>query len=282
MKTILLALLLLCIASLLMAGFNFSEMGANAQSINSSWTFSITGLVSNPSNFTLGDLQSMPQTTVSASLYCVSSPITVLEQGNWQGVKLWTLLMQAGISTSAIKIALHAIDGFSCDLTIDDAKSDNIIVAYTLNGQALSEVVRLVVPYHWGYKWINQITSIEAVDFDYKGTYESQGYTDDGVITQPVPIFPSFSNTPHTSTPKPTNPLTTTPKTSSSQPSTSSTTSPPFQTSPTSNLTATVFWAIGIVGAILIALAVFAVVLRRRKKTCNASTVEVTPVTTNS
>lgn len=281
MKKILLPLIIIC-ASFLIAGFNFSEMGAvNAQSINSSWTFSITGLVSNPLNFTLADLQSMPQTNVSASLYCVSSPSTVLEQGNWQGVKLWTLLTQAGISSSAIKIALHAIDGFSCDLTIDDAKSDNIIVAYTLNGQALSEVVRLVVPFHWGYKWINQITNIEAVDFDYKGTYESSGYSDDGVVTQPVPTFPSFSYIPSTSTPTPTNILTTTPKTSSNQPSIPSAISPSSQTTSQMSNLIPVFWTIGIVGVILITLVVFALILRRKKKTGDASTGGVTPVTTN-
>jgi DMSO/TMAO reductase YedYZ molybdopterin-dependent catalytic subunit len=204
----------------------------------------------------------MTQTNVSAVLVCVSSSTTVLEQGNWQGVKLWTLLTQAGISSSAIKIALHAIDGFSCDLTIEVAKSDNIIVAYLLNGQPLSEVVRLVVPFHWGYKWINQITSIEAVDYDYKGTYESQGYSDDGVITAPVPTLHSYSTPPPTSNPTPTNPQTTTPTGSPSQ-----STSPSPTSSPTleqSNLNGTIFWVTGIVAAILIAVAVSALVLRRK------------------
>jgi|WetSurMetagenome_2_1015567.scaffolds.fasta_scaffold109568_2 hypothetical protein len=260
-KAILSTLIVFFAASFLMSGISYAEIGVDAQSINPSWKFSITGLVSNPSNFTLAELQSMPQTNVLASLYCVSSPTIVLEQGSWQGVKLWTLLTQAGISTSAFKIALHAIDGFSCDLTIEDAKSDNIIVAYTLNGQALSEVVRLVVPYHWGYKWINQIINIEAVDFDYKGTYESQGYSDDGAITQPIPTFPSFSNSPSTSNPSPTNTITTTPSVSPN-PSTSSNTISP--TSAPSNVNSTVFWEIGIVAAILLAFAVSALILRRR------------------
>ncbi len=262
MKKILFALVLLFIASFLMAGFSSTEIGVKAQSFNPSWKFSITGLVSNPSNFTLADLQNMTQTNVSAVLVCVSSPTTVLEQGNWQGVKLWTLLTQAGISSSASKIAMHAIDSFSTDLTIDDAKNDNIIVAYMLNDQPLSEVVRLVVPFHWGYKWINQITSIEAVDYDYKGTYESSGYTDDGVITAPVPTFPSYSNPPPTSNPTPTNPQTTTPT-----PSPNHSTSPSTTESPTpeqSKITGTIFWVTGVVIAILIAVAVSALVLRRR------------------
>jgi hypothetical protein len=262
MKKILFTLVLLFIASFLIMGFSSTEIGVNAQSFNPSWQFSITGLVSSPSNFTLANLQNMTQTNVSAVLVCVSSPTTVLEQGNWQGVKLWTLLTQAGISSSASKIALHAIDGFSCDLTIDVAKSDNTIVAYMLNGQPLSEVVRLVVPFHWGYKWINQITSIEAVDYDYKGTYESQGYSDDGVITAPVPTLPSISNSPPTSKPTPTNPQTITPTGSPNQSSSPSATANP--TLEKSNLNDTIFWVTGIVAAILIAVAVSALVLRRK------------------
>jgi hypothetical protein len=262
MTKILFTLVLLFIASFLIADFSSTEIGVNAQSFNPSWQFSITGLVSNPSNFTLANLQNMTQTTVPAVLVCVSSPTTVLEQGNWQGVKLWTLLTQAGISSSASKIALHAIDGFSTDLTIDVAKSDNIIVAYMLDGQPLSEVVRLVVPFHWGYKWINQITSIEAVDNDYKGTYESQGYTDDGVITAPVPTLPTYSNPPPTFTSTPTNPQTTTPNGSPNQSSTPSSTA--SSTLERSNLNGVIFWVIGIVAAILVAVAVSALVLRRK------------------
>ena len=260
MKKILCALVLLFIASFLITGFSSTKIGVNAQSFNPSWQFSITGLVSNPLNFTLADLQNMTQTNVPAVLVCVSSPTTVLEQGNWQGVKLWTLLTQAGISSTASKIAMHAIDGFSTDLTIDVAQSDNIIVAYTLDGQPLSEVVRLVVPFHYGYKWINQITSIEAVDYDYKGTYESAGYTDDGVITAPVPTIPSYSNPPPTSNPTPTNSQTTTPTSSPNQSSSPSATASPTLEQP--NLNGAIFWAT--VAAILIVVAVSALVLRRK------------------
>jgi hypothetical protein len=39
--------------------------------------------------------------------------------------------------------------------------------------------LRLVVPGKWGYKWISRLTEISLVDFDFKGTYESQGYSDE-------------------------------------------------------------------------------------------------------
>ena len=113
--------------------------------LNSSWQINISGLVSQPFSISLATMQGMSQTNVSATLFCVSAPTIPLEGGVWQGVKLWTLLSQAGISSSAIKIAFYANDGFSTDLTVDVAQDPDIIVAYMLNGAPLSpgEIARL-------------------------------------------------------------------------------------------------------------------------------------------
>ena len=110
------ALTILLMASMVLTAFSYAQFNVRAESESQ---IRINGLVSHPFNFTLADLQAMPQTTVQATLFCVSAPTTPLEKGNWRGVKLWTLLSQAGISSSATKIAFYASDGFSTDLTID-------------------------------------------------------------------------------------------------------------------------------------------------------------------
>jgi DMSO/TMAO reductase YedYZ molybdopterin-dependent catalytic subunit len=172
--------------SAIFASFNCASFTVHAESTNSTGQVSISGLVNQPLNFTLAALEAMPQTTISASLYCVDSPTDAVEQGAWQGVKLWTLINETGPKPEATKIAFHASDGYSTDLTIDLAKSDNIILAYAINDAPLSEVLRLVVPGHWGYKWISQVTSIELVNYNFKGTWENQGYSDDASIGQPI------------------------------------------------------------------------------------------------
>ena len=239
---------------------------------NNSWQISVSGLVSQPLNFTLANLQAMPQTNVITTLFCVSAPTIALEGGTWQGVKLGTLLNQAGISSSATKIAFYASDGFSTDLTVDVAENDNIIVAYLLDGTPLSsgEVVRLVVPGHYGYKWIDQITNIVAVDSDYKGTYESQGYPDDGLLTStnlphpPTPYIPY----PPSFTPTPVSSQTNSPKqASSTSPTISSTKNSTQITASAPNLITKNLQVIGItVGAILIATVAIALVLKRKKR----------------
>jgi len=146
---------------------------------NPEWPLVVDGLVESPLNLTLGDLVAMPATTVYAQLYCVGLPTTPLAQGNWTGVRLGFLLEQAGASPEAVKVAFYATDGFTTDLPLTTAMRDDIIVAYERDGEALAENLRLVVPCKWGYKWIRDLTHIELVDYDFLGTYESVGYSDE-------------------------------------------------------------------------------------------------------
>jgi DMSO/TMAO reductase YedYZ molybdopterin-dependent catalytic subunit len=125
----------------------------------------------------------MPKTTVNAVLYCVDYPSSPVAQGNWTGVKLNLLLEEAGISSGAVKVAFTATDGYTTDLTVQTAMRQDIIIAYQLNGQSLSEGLRLVVPGKWGYKWISGIGQIELVNFDFKGFWESRGYSDEADIS---------------------------------------------------------------------------------------------------
>ncbi len=176
-------MLILC---LILTSFSSGIFTARASSSDSVWQLSVSGLVNNPSTFTLTDLKAMSQTTVSAELYCVDFPFTVVTSGNWVGVKLSTLLNEAGgIQAGAIKVAFYANDGYSTDLTIEAANSDNIILAYAKDNSSLNEVLRLVVPGHWGYKWIAQVVNIEIVNYNFMGKWETLGYSDSGDVNDP-------------------------------------------------------------------------------------------------
>jgi len=57
-----------------------------------------------------------------------------------------------------------------------------VILAYKINGSVLPDVhgypIRMVVPDKYGMKWAKLITEIELVDYDFKGYWESQGWSD--------------------------------------------------------------------------------------------------------
>ena len=155
------------------------------------WQITVTGLVEQPLNLSLAELVAMPQTSLYAEIVCVGPPARVVEEGNWTGVNLSLLLETAGVSPNAIKVAFHASDGFTTDLTVETAMSEGIILAYEKDGVPLDEMLRLVVPGKWGYKWISYLEVIELVDYDFLGYWEGHGYPDAAVVGEEIPEFSS-------------------------------------------------------------------------------------------
>jgi DMSO/TMAO reductase YedYZ molybdopterin-dependent catalytic subunit len=174
-KTVILAVIVLVLT---ISGTVYGIMQMNTPTRGSARRLFIQGLVQNSQNLTMNDIQAMPKTTVNAQLVCVDLPAAPIASGNWTGVQLAYLLQQAQVNETAIKVAFYADDGYTTDLTLQDAMNENIIIAYELNGKSLAEGLRLVVPGRWGYKWISHLSTIELVNYDFKGTWESKGYQD--------------------------------------------------------------------------------------------------------
>jgi len=153
------------------------------------WVLSVGGYVERPYNLSYSELLTLPSAVVEAKLYCVDSPppLPPLYEGAWKGVQLRTILERGRVKKNAVKIAFYAADGFTSDLSVEDAMYEEVIVAYELNGLPIEGGVRLppnrlVVPGKWGYKWIAGIVRIEAVDYDFLGVYESAGYSDEALV----------------------------------------------------------------------------------------------------
>ena len=174
------------------------------------WQLTVTGIVENSFNLTWNEFLALPKTTVTATLVCVDYPNDPMDIGNWTGVQLRTLLEEAAPTTTAVKVGFFASDGYSTDLTIEDAMQDNIILAYENNGVYTNDL-RLVTPGRWGYKWISMLTRIEVLDYNYLGFWESRGYSDVAGITsgdtpQPKPdvnVSPSSPTSPPVTSPSP-------------------------------------------------------------------------------
>jgi len=153
------------------------------------WTLIVDGLVDRRLNLSISDLLSMSLTSVNAPLYCVGGAKYPVENGTWEGVRLKLILDKANIRPNATKVAFYAPDKFSTDLTIQDARTNDVVIAYKKDGELLkagdgSPSLRLVVPGKWGYKWIRGLNHIELVDYDFRGFYESSGYSDEANIEQ--------------------------------------------------------------------------------------------------
>jgi len=101
----------------------------------------------------------------------------------WEGVLLKDLLTEAGYDTGALVVIFYAQDGYSTSLPLSYIVSNNIMIAYKMNGVVLPPdrgfPFQLVAESKYGYKWIKWITQIEVSDdTDYRGYWESRGFSD--------------------------------------------------------------------------------------------------------
>jgi hypothetical protein len=148
------------------------------------YTLEIFGLIEEPTNITYQDLLSMPSTTEKATLRCVTGGTGT---AIWKGVRISELMGVVGLVDGARELVFHSPDGFSTSLTLDDAMGSDVLLAYEMNGVSLPEEqgfpLRVVSPNQYGYKWAKWVVSIEVVDYDYKGYWESRGWDDGAYIS---------------------------------------------------------------------------------------------------
>jgi hypothetical protein len=119
-------------------------------------TLEITNLSGKRFTFTEQQLKEMPQTTISAALYCYGSLVT---SGAWSGVQFNYLLTQTNVSSEVHSIQFLASDGYTVTLPIELTMASNTIIAYQKDGEPL-DGLRLVLPGYNGASWINQIIII--------------------------------------------------------------------------------------------------------------------------
>ncbi len=93
----------------------------------------------------------------------------------WKGVRLRDILNKAGIGTGAVQVKFNGADGpvlpatpdFVKSLDMDIALSDDVMVAYSMNGAPLPLLngypVRLVVPGWYATYWVKMLADIEVI-----------------------------------------------------------------------------------------------------------------------
>lgn len=152
----------------------------------------IYGLVNKPLNLTRAELLSFPMVSEVARLECVLGIPDVTY--NWTGIPLFHLLTLTQIRPESYKVVTRGSGGFESDLLVEEALQPTTILALEANGTNLPDIdgvqgsFRLVVPCKWGYKWVGDVKEIEVVNTDYKGTYESSGWSDAGDMPDCGPL----------------------------------------------------------------------------------------------
>ena len=147
----------------------------------------VSGLVENNKEYTYDQVLEFPHYSKVVELECVVGwKAKIL----WEGILLKDLLNDSEINPEAKIVIFYAEDGFATSLPLDFVMNNDILLAYKMNGVVLPEEkgfpFQLVAEKKYGYKWIKWVTKIElSDDVDYRGTYESRGYSNDANVDGP-------------------------------------------------------------------------------------------------
>lgn len=140
---------------ILAVGILFPGSFSMVYGFNTEWTVVVDGAVN--ATLSVNAIAAMPSSTVYGTIYCYG---VYIESGNWVGVNLPTLLAQIGYYGQPDSVDFAAQDGYQVTISGDYAIRTDVIIAYQLDGQDLSETLRLVVPGENGAVWIAMITEI--------------------------------------------------------------------------------------------------------------------------
>jgi DMSO/TMAO reductase YedYZ molybdopterin-dependent catalytic subunit len=146
------------------------------------YSLRVEGLVDQPTTFTFDDIRNaLPQTSLRRDFQCVTG--WRVADVAWSGVQLRELLDRARVQPTATHVKFSSFDGtYTETLTIDQARRDDVLVAHTLEGNALSREhggpVRLYIAPMYGYKSLKWLERIELTDHlpDGGGYWEHRGF----------------------------------------------------------------------------------------------------------
>lgn len=123
----------------------------------------VEGLVDHPLSLSYEEIKKFPSVTETVLLIC---PDLFVDNAQWTGVPVATLLEAAAIQSKAAEITIIGLDSYRQTLTRDDIEKGDVFLAYDVDGVQLPVEhgfpLRLVVKGRYGNIWVKWVKSIEV------------------------------------------------------------------------------------------------------------------------
>jgi DMSO/TMAO reductase YedYZ molybdopterin-dependent catalytic subunit len=149
-----------------------------------SWSLTVGGMVANPLTLTYDDVLNRANMRNITTLGCISNELNgdLAGTAEWTGFPLRELLEEAGINPATVDVVFRAADGYDDSVPFAVAMDPTTLVVTAMNGDPLPPdhgyPARLIIPPIYGMKNVKWIEQIEAVDTDYKGYWQTRGWSD--------------------------------------------------------------------------------------------------------
>lgn len=148
----------------------------------------VDGMVDGPRVFTLQELRDLTRVDKFVTLSCISNNVggDLIDTQLFSGVRLRDVLGLAGLQPDAQDIKFTSADGYSESLPVASALDEDTLLTYAMGGRALTPghgfPLRLFAPDRFGMKNPKWIVQIEAVPNDYRGYWETRGWSEQAIV----------------------------------------------------------------------------------------------------
>ncbi|MGO9064190.1 MAG: sulfite oxidase-like oxidoreductase [Myxococcaceae bacterium] len=146
------------------------------------WSFSIEGLVANPSRWSWEEFLKLPTETFVVDIHCVTKWSKL--DTRWGGVSLDTLLERVHVEPNALFLTALCDGGYTTNIPVAEIMVGQAFVAHTYEGQPLTAEhggpARLVVPRLYFWKSAKWVRGLRLTENDIPGFWESLGYNNHG------------------------------------------------------------------------------------------------------
>jgi DMSO/TMAO reductase YedYZ molybdopterin-dependent catalytic subunit len=149
------------------------------------WKLEVGGLVAKPLTLDYAALRALPRTHEIRTFHCVTG--WTVHDVHWTGVRLSDLLdrVEPQFSAQGVRFTSAEIP-YVDDLTLQQAKLHDVLLAYEMNGKPLPREhgapVRLVMPEMYGYKSVKWVARVDLVPHAEDGYWEQLGYDRDAWV----------------------------------------------------------------------------------------------------
>lgn len=146
------------------------------------YTLEIKGLVENPTNYSLAELQSLNLTDLPLTIECIGNAFNgkLVSTAMWRGFNLFDLLESLGILEGATGVRYRAADDYYASHTLDQLENNGVLGALYMNGVEIPPVhgfpLRILNPGYYGVKQPAWVTEIEVIDTPLEDYWEDRGW----------------------------------------------------------------------------------------------------------
>jgi DMSO/TMAO reductase YedYZ molybdopterin-dependent catalytic subunit len=142
------------------------------------WDFRVFGLVRQPLRLTWSDFKGLPRATVQCDIHCVTRWSRL--DNAFEGVAFREIYERCQPEPSATYVMVHAENGFTTNVPLEDLLRPNVLLADTHDGGPLPPdhgwPLRLVVPHLYFWKSAKWVRGFEFLAEDRPGFWEQYGY----------------------------------------------------------------------------------------------------------